>query len=132
MISPLQRDRVGVRSATHDTIRRVPRHSVLDSKQWPRNLSGENAKDTLKSGSEDMKDKVYKLAETDFKHLYKKTKSTVKDVSQDVATIAKDLKEVSTPIISDGVNKSGHAAKLKSERIVENSKNKKLLISIWS
>merc|ERR1719167_604967 len=81
LIRPLQRDRVVVRSATHDTIRRASRHSILNSKQWPRNLSGENAKDTLKSGSEDMKDKVYKLAETDFKHLYTKTKSTVKEVS---------------------------------------------------
>ena len=74
-----------------------------------------------------MKDKVYKLAETEFKNLYKKTKSTVKDVSQDLVTIGKDLKEVSQPLVNDGVKNFKHDMKERMKRIKEKLQNKEVI-----
>ena len=124
MICLRKAERTETISTFPDNIIIARRFSVSNMLQQRRNLSDKKVEEKPESSSEDMKDKVYKLAETDFKNLYKKTKSTVKDVSQDLVTIGKDLKEVSQPLVNDGVKNFKHDMKERMKRIKEKSQNK--------
>merc|ERR1719361_1280144 len=91
--------------------------SLMSSQRQENTPNNGNKEDQKKSNLDDMKDKAYRLAETDFKNLYHQGKKNVIDMSQDV-------RKVSQPLLSSAFNKSKANAKKRLDRIEEKSKSK--------
>merc|ERR1719361_1891121 len=91
--------------------------SLMSSQRQENTPNNGNKEDQKKSNLEDMKDKSYRLAGTDFKNLYHKGKKNVVDMS-------KVVKKVSQPLLSSAFHKGKADAKERLDRIEEKSKSK--------
>merc|ERR1712150_246467 len=91
--------------------------SLMSSRQQENAPNNGSRDDQKKSNLEDMKDKSYRLAGTDFKNLYHKGKKNVVDMS-------KVVKKVSQPLLSSAFHKGKADAKERLDRIEEKSKSK--------